>query len=98
MVSRTDALRWQMDGSGQEVTLGETIASASQPVAFPDTPSGAIADLIVETGIGRVPIIDPVDKRVLGILSRQDLLKARSAHRQLETNRSRFSSATTTSP
>jgi H+/Cl- antiporter ClcA len=98
MVSRTDALRWQMDGSGQDVSLGETIASASQPVAFPDTPSGAIADLIVETGIGRVPIIDPVDKRVLGILSRQDLLKARSAHRQLETNRSRFSSAKTTRP
>ena len=98
MVSRTDALRWQMNDSAREATLTETLSDASQPVAFPDTPSGAIADIIVQSGIGRVPIIDPTTKRVVGILSRQDLLKARSSHRHLETTRSRFGGRPAKSP
>lgn len=89
LVSRTDALRWQAgDGPGDAV-LAETLSDASQPVAYPDSPSGLVADLIVETGVGRIPIVDPVTRRVIGILSRQDLLKARSAHRAAETRRTR---------
>lgn len=90
MVSRTDALRWQVSGTKLEGALAEAISDASQPVAFPDTPSGVVADMIVESGIGRIPIVEPSTRRVVGILSRQDLLKARSRHRHLETHRSRF--------
>lgn len=97
LVSRTDALRWRGDSAAGEVTLAETLSDASQPVAYPDSPSGVVADLIVETGIGRIPIIDPVTRRVVGILSRQDLLKARSAHRIAETRRNRFVGATAAS-
>jgi CBS domain-containing protein len=92
LVSRTDALRWRVtdaDGDG-DVSLIETLSDESQPAAHPETPCGLIADMIIETGIGRVPIVDAVTGRVVGILSRQDLLKARSAHRHAETNRSRF--------
>lgn len=91
LVSRTDALRWQVDHSAADVSLAEAISDAAQPVAYPDTPSGVVADLIIETGIGRIPIVERGSSRVVGILSRQDLLKARGTSRLAETGRSRFS-------
>ena len=45
---------------------------------------GEVADIMVETGIGRVPIIDHEDRRVIGIISRQDLLKVRSRQKEGE--------------
>jgi H+/Cl- antiporter ClcA/CBS domain-containing protein len=90
LVSRTDALRWQIDQSIAGTTLADTISDAAQPVAYPDTPSGVVADLIIETGIGRIPIVERKTNQVVGILSRQDLLKARGANQQAETGRKRF--------
>lgn len=90
LVSRTDALRWQVDQGVAGTTLADAISDAAQPVAFPDTPSGVVADLIIETGIGRIPIVERKTHRVVGILSRQDLLKARGANQQAETGRRRF--------
>lgn len=91
LVSRSDALRWQGSEISASATLAETLSDASQPFAYPDSPIGVVADLIVNTGIGRLPIVDPTTRRVVGIVSRQDLLKARSAHRTAETRRERFS-------
>ncbi|MDH7637666.1 chloride channel protein [Sphingomonas oryzagri] len=93
MASRTDALRWQVEGVDSRTSLAETLSDVSQPSAYPETPCGEIADIIIETGVGRIPIVDTAH-RVVGILSRQDLLKARSAHRHAETARSRFTKAT----
>ena len=90
MASRTDALRWQGDQLLTNSTLADTLSDAAQPVAYPDTPSGVVADLIIETGVGRIPIVDRATHQVVGILSRQDLLKARSANRLAETGRDRF--------
>lgn len=90
LASRTDALRWQADRNTTESTLGEAVSDVAQPVAYADTPSGVVADLIIETGIGRIPIVDRESHKILGILSRQDLLKARSAYRRAETGRSHF--------
>jgi CBS domain-containing protein len=90
LVSRTDALRWQSSDYPASATLVETLSDASQPFAFPDSPSSAVADLIIESGVGRIPIIDPATRQVIGILSRQDLLKARRAHRAAETARRQF--------
>jgi CBS domain-containing protein len=42
---------------------------------------------MVASGIGRVPVVDHASRKVLGILTRQDLLKARGSHRQSETMR-----------
>lgn len=92
LVSRTDALRWQVEHSAANVSLADAISDAAQPVAYPDTPSGVVADLIIETGVGRIPIVERGSQRVVGILSRQDLLKARDAGRKAETARSRFAS------
>ena len=90
LVSRSDALRWQGIQIADNATLAESLSDSSQPFAYPQTLIGEVADLIVETGIGRVPIIDPVTRQVIGIVSRQDLLKARSTRRAAETRRDRF--------
>jgi len=89
LVSRSDALRWQTEGRMWESTLADILSDASQPCAFPDTPIGAVADLMVETGVGRIPIVERAGNRVVGILSRHDLLKARSLKRKDELGRGR---------
>lgn len=76
LVSRTDALKWTMD-CVTEGSLAEALSDISTDYAFPETPCGEIADLMVESGIGRVPIVDHQDQRVIGIITRQDLLKVR---------------------
>jgi H+/Cl- antiporter ClcA/CBS domain-containing protein len=89
LVSRTDALSWQADRAGDETPLGDVVSDATQPFAYPDTPGGAVADMIVESGVGRIPIVDPETRRVVGILSRQDLLKTRRSTIQAEFERTR---------
>ncbi len=83
LVSRTDALRWQLDAEA-EGQLADALSDASASVAFPDTPCGEVADLMVDSGIGRVPIVDHQTRRVVGIISRQDLLKVRTAQKRSE--------------
>jgi predicted transcriptional regulator len=43
--------------------------------------------MMVESGTGRVPIVDPQSRRVVGLISRQDLLKVRSTQKRGETVR-----------
>ena len=83
LVSRTDALEWTV-GREREGRLADTLSDASTEFAFPETPCGEVADIMVDSGIGRVPVIDPDDRRVVGIISRQDLLKVRSSQRRVE--------------
>src|SRR4029079_875151 len=84
LVSRTDALRWQV-AKKMEGQLGEWLSDASTLVVFPETPCGAVADMMVDSGSGRVPIVDPQSRRVVGIISRQDLLKVRTTQKRGET-------------
>lgn len=90
LASRSDALRWKLNAADEATTLGETLSDASQTVAYPETPCGIIADLIVETGVARVPIVERDTGKVVGILSRQDLLKVRRAQQSAERKRTRF--------
>ena len=83
LVSRTDALRWQV-GKQEEGRLADLLSDASIQYAYPDTPCGYVADMMVESGIGRVPVVTHEDRRVVGIISRQDLLKVRSAQQRGE--------------
>ena len=87
LVSRSDALRWQVDGVADDISLAEALSDASQPFAHRQTPIGRVADMMVETGIGRIPIVEDESERVIGILSRHDLLKARQLSRSAELDR-----------
>jgi chloride channel protein, CIC family len=86
LVSRTDALTWKVNGQS-EGRLADALSDASIEFAFPETPCGEVADIMVESGIGRVPIVDHQDRRVVGIISRQDLLKVRSRQKSGETRK-----------
>ena len=68
-------------------TLGDLLSDASTLVAYPETSCGAVADMMVDSGTGRVPIVDPQSRRVVGIISRQDLLKVRTTQKRGETVR-----------
>jgi H+/Cl- antiporter ClcA len=77
LVSRQEALEWRVAGHS-EGRLADALSDASTGYAFPETPCGEVADMMVESGVGRVPVVDPKDRTVIGIISRQDLLKVRS--------------------
>jgi CIC family chloride channel protein len=50
-------------------------------VSFPDESCKAVAEKMSLDGVGRVLVVDPHDPRkLLGIITRSDLLKARHRH------------------
>ena len=89
VVSRSDALAWRQNSALSAATLADTLSDSSHPVVHPDTPCSLVADTIVQTGFGRIPVIARSTGIVVGLISRQDLLTARLAHRRQETDRHR---------
>lgn len=89
MVSRSDALQWQVTGNPAGVSLAEALSDASQPFGWTHSPIGEIADIMISTGIGRIPIVDRGSMRVVGILTRHDLLRARHVRTTAENERGR---------
>src|SRR3546814_17564935 len=70
LVSRTDALRGQGSDYPASATLAEPLSDDSQPFAFPDSPSGAVADLSTAIGFGRLPLRLPTKRQTEDILPR----------------------------
>ena len=84
LVSRSDALRWQVNRTPDQATLAEALSDASLPHGMPQDLISRIADMMVDTGVGRIPIVEPSTGRVAGMLTRHDLLKVRHLHRSAE--------------
>ncbi|WP_082699737.1 chloride channel protein [Novosphingobium barchaimii] len=89
LVSRSDVLCWRVGVFRDDVTLAQVLEDVSQSQGSPNDPIARLADLMVETGVGRIPIVEPVSGKVVGILTRHDLLKIRHVHRGSEVTRSR---------
>jgi len=51
LVSRQEALQWLVSGHA-EGRLGDALSDASTGCAFPETPCGEVADMMVESGVG----------------------------------------------
>ena len=87
VISRSDLLKLLEQGHG----LGEplsAIISRYPTVAFPDESLRAIVYRMSESGFTRLPVVDRADaKRLIGMVSLADLLRARG--RNLEEERSR---------
>lgn len=88
LVSRSDALRWQVEGEDPRLTLEEVLSDVLDAIRMAPHPIGAVADLMVVSGTGRIPIVARETHRVVGILSRHDLLKARAEANRTELQRS----------
>ncbi|AHG48400.1 chloride channel protein (plasmid) [Rhizobium leguminosarum bv. trifolii CB782] len=87
IVSRADALLWQSEAELAVQTLGENVTDDSVPVGHPDDTVAFIADLMLSTGDGRIPIVDPASGKLCGLIARKDLLRLRSSYRSAELDR-----------
>jgi chloride channel protein, CIC family len=75
---------------GGELALDRPLADFVQtPVceAFPDEPLRVVVHRMAEKGITRMPVVDPESKKLLGLVSLDDLLKARTRHLEEERRR-----------
>jgi chloride channel protein, CIC family len=93
LVSRSDALDWALeerDGDAAEGTLGERVSDADLAVVHPgDVVSHAI-DVMLAAGQGRLPVTDPQSGRLVGLLTRKDLLQVRATVVRAEAERRAF--------
>ncbi len=87
IVSRADALLWRGEAELAVQTLGENVTDDSVPVGHPDDTVAFIADLMLSTGDGRIPIVDPASGKLCGLIARKDLLRLRSSYRSAELDR-----------
>jgi len=79
MVSRSDVMRWVVEGVDDKVPLGDAVAPAT-PIAtgHPDELVGHIADRMAAADVGRVPILERDTGKVVGLVARRDLLRVRT--------------------
>lgn len=89
MISRGDTLIWNTGNLDPHASLAELLANTASTFVIPETPIGTVADIILQSGGGRIPVIEPGTQKVVGIVTRHDLLKARHAVRIDEMKRSR---------
>ncbi len=87
MVARADILRWTVEGDYEDLTLARLISRTPTLTGHPDELVGALADRMAEADVGRVPIVSGEDGRLVGIVARKDLLRARARARAQERER-----------
>src|SRR5581483_9949920 len=86
LAPRAEIVRWLTEGSHGDQTLGEVISDASMLTGRPDDAVGRLVEQMVERDIGRVPIVDE-QGRLVGLVTRKDLLRVHSRQRALEAER-----------
>ncbi|MBB3316653.1 H+/Cl- antiporter ClcA [Rhizobium sp. BK181] len=90
LVSRAEALQWQQEAVLSDQRLDDMVSDASIPAAHPDDTAGYVADLMLSTDAGRIPIVDPQTAKLDGLIARKDLLRLRRTLRAAETERKPF--------
>ena len=88
VVTRGD-IREQIELGGEaalEKRLSE-LAHSSVVAAYPDEPLRMVVHRMAEKGITRLPVIERDSRKLLGLLSLDDLLKARTRHLEEERHR-----------
>jgi chloride channel protein, CIC family len=85
IVRRSDLARHQEE-TESNAPLAEILESVKAR-AYPDEPLQAVVDGMAEKEVTSMPVVDPQSDKVLGVISLEDMLKARAHH--LEEERSR---------
>jgi H+/Cl- antiporter ClcA len=88
MISRASALSWAGDPEVQDLTLAEAIDGSALLSGYDDETVGALADRMIARDVGRVPILSRATNKLVGLVSRRDLLKVRASLAHQETSRS----------
>jgi H+/Cl- antiporter ClcA len=92
MVTRADVLGWTRaadlaDTDFASTGVAELISDAGLQVVHPEDLVGTAADLMARNDIGRMPVTDRDSNRLVGLVSRKDLLQARTQMLRLEHER-----------
>jgi chloride channel protein, CIC family len=88
MASRGDVLQWRTETPGRGAdTLADRLSDEALVTGFPDEPVARLADRMAVEGIGRVPVVEPGTMRLVGLVSRKDLLHIRRTARASEETR-----------
>ena len=77
-VTRADSLAWTVEQGDRDKTMGELLAGRELLVGYPDELASQLADRMALAGVGRVPIVDRADGKLLGLVGRKDLLRLRA--------------------
>ena len=84
LVSRADALRWRIEGGHEGERLGERVSDASLAVVHPEDVVIHAVDVMLATDQGRLPVTDSETGRLVGLVTRKDLLQVRAGVRREE--------------
>jgi H+/Cl- antiporter ClcA len=90
MVARADVLRWRAESPHEGESLFDRVSDRSLTVGYPDEPVSHLADRMVLADIGRVPIVERDTQRLVGLVSRKDLLRIRATAKSTEASRVAF--------
>ncbi|MDE3061175.1 MAG: chloride channel protein [Pseudomonadota bacterium] len=90
MASRSQVFRWATAPHADNATLGSLLGTAKLFAAYPDELVSTLADRMMEADIGRVPVIDRQNGRLVGLVARKDLLKIRARALVEERDRQAF--------
>jgi CIC family chloride channel protein len=71
-----------------ELPIGDLVRTSTVE-AYPDEPLRVIVYRMVEKGCTRMPVVEPTTRKFLGLVSLNDLLKARTRHLEEESRRER---------
>ncbi len=87
IVSRSDVLRWAVDGWPSGQVLSDVVAEQELTVGYDDELVGLLADRMATADVSRVPILRQGDRKVVGLVARRDLLRVRVFGVQSENKR-----------
>jgi CIC family chloride channel protein len=82
LISRGDVLRWTRTGWNAEDTLGDLCTVVA--TAHADETAGALADRMSAGRFSRVPVIERGSGKLIGIVTRRELLRVRAFALQVE--------------
>jgi CBS domain-containing protein len=90
MVARADILRWRTEPDVHGETLFERHSDDSVVIGHADEPVARLADRMAAEELGRVPIVERNTMRLVGLVSRKDLLRIRRKARAAEEQRASY--------
>ena len=87
LVSRADALQWRIEGGHKGEQIADLISDAGLGVVHPQDVVTRAVDLMLQNDQGRLPVTDPATGRLVGLVTRKDLLAVRASVTQSEGER-----------
>jgi CBS domain-containing protein len=86
VVTRKDLQKLATGSDPREIS---EVVRRSPATSYPDEPLRIVVNRMAETGLTRLPVIEEESKKLVGIISLQDLLHARVRHLEEERRRER---------